>query len=158
MDPLSNNDPLHALLVKARPVEPRTDFTQNVMRAIRQVPQSQGAWARVQEWFGSLSMPRLALAGAAALAVALAFIALQQPVGQTSVVAHETALVPVAAAASQTHLPAVVDEMLLSATETPAVTSAAVPPDFGDMDPMGILLVQEDTSALTNSEIALLLY
>lgn len=156
MDPLSNNDPLHTLLGKARPVEPRTDFTQNVMRAIRQVPQSQGLWVRVQEWFGSLSMPRLALAGAAALAVVLTVIALQQPVEQVPVVVEET--VPVPAAAAQPHLPAVVDEMLLSATETPVVTSAAVPPDFGDMDPMGILLVQEDTSALTNSEIALLLY
>lgn len=160
MDPLSNQDPLHTLLAKARPVEPRTDFTQNVMRAIRQVPQAQGFWARVQEWIGhgGLSMPRLALTAAAALAVVLGVIALQKPAAETPVVAVETA----PAAVTPPHIPAVVDEMLFTATENPDPASVpdviSAAPDYTDMDPMGILLVQEDTSALTNSELALLLY
>lgn len=150
MEPLSHNDPLHTLLGKARPVEPRPNFTQNVMRAIRQTPQSLGVWTRVQEWLGSLAMPRLALACAAAIVVVLALIALQKPASETPVVVQQKTQ-----PATPPHLPAVVDEMLFSATESVPETPAA---DYLERDPMGLLLVHEDTSALTDSEIALLLY
>src|SRR6187397_1085298 len=95
MDPLSTNDPLHTLLGKARPVEPRPNFTQNVLRAIRQVPQSLTLRERIEAWLAGLSMPRVAFAGAvAALVVAFfAVMALQKsPSPAPVVVEHQPVL------------------------------------------------------------------
>jgi hypothetical protein len=140
-------------------VEPRANFTQNVMRAIRQAPQSVGFWERVREWIGGLGMPRLAMAGAAALvAVILGIVALQKPVTETTttvVQQNPTPAVPVSLA--QPAIYHVSAAMILAATaETAPAPAPAV--DVDDMDPMGLLLVQEDSSALTDSELALLVY
>jgi hypothetical protein len=162
MEPLSPNDPLHTLLGKVRPVEPRPDFTQNVMRAIRQVPQSVGFWERVQAWLGEWTMPRMALAGAAvALIVGGLVIFATQNDGQSPVVAQQVQA-PVVQAQQQQQVPVqspiyhVSAAMILAATAevTPAAASAA---EMEDVSPMG-LLVQEDSSALTDSELALLVY
>ena len=145
MEPLSPNDPLHTLLGKAKAVEPRPNFTQNVMRAILQMPQTEGLWQRVQEWLGGLTMPRLAVAAAALVIVALSVMALWKPAAETpaSPVVVQQNTEPVI-------VPAVVDEMLYSMT-TEEPMDSAVAHEF-------VLLAQEDTSALTDSEIALLLY
>ena len=161
MEPLSPNDPLHTLLGKARPVEPRPNFTQNVIRAIRQMPQSLGLWERVQAWFGGLTMPRMALAGVAAALIVggLVVVATQQHDPQSPVVAQQIQT-PVMQAQQQLAQPPIYHvsaAMILAATAEVAPTAgSAAQPD--DMDPMGLLLVQEDSSALTDSELALLVY
>ena len=164
MEPLSPNDPLHTLLGRARPVDPRPDFTQNVMRAIRQAPQSVGLWERVQEWLGEWTMPRMALAGAAAALIVggLVIFATQQHDGQSPVVAQQVQA-PVVQAQQQQSLPVqspiyhVSAAMILAATAEVAPTVAASAAEPEDVSPMG-LLVQEDSSALTDSELALLVY
>lgn len=152
MEPLSPNDPLLALLRKAKPVEPRPDFTQNVMRAMRQTPQKVGFWERVQNWFPHAFSPRMAFAFAVVAVIGMVLSEWLQPA--------QEALVMVQNQPEVSHLPAVVDEMLFSVTEQAATleNSVAQGQDYSDMDPMGLLLVQEDTSALTDSEIALLVY
>jgi hypothetical protein len=156
MEPLSPNDPLFNLLGKARPVEPRPNFTQNVMRAIRQAPQSLGLGERVSAWFRELTMPRLALAGAAVIAFGMvAVAALQKPVNEAPAVAQQTPAPVMQPAAAQPAIYHVSATMILAAT---AEAAPAPPPPVDDMDPMGLLLVRQDTSALTDSELALLVY
>jgi hypothetical protein len=153
MEPLSNHDPIHKLLGKARAVEPRPNFTQNVLRAIRQTPQTVSLWERVSAWLGGFGMPRVALAGAmAAVAVGLIVMAMQKPEPQTSVVAEKK---PTAAPSSVAPpaLHEVSAAMILAAT---APLPEAKEPEL--VDPMGVLLVEQDTSALTNSDLALLAY
>lgn len=171
MDPLSPNDPLHKLLGKAKPVDPRPNFTQNVLRAIRQVPQKEGVWERVQALWSGMSTPRLALGGAVAALVAgtLMVAALQQPAPQAPVVAVvaeqdpapvvQSQPAPQAQPAAQPPVYNVSTAMIFAATAgvTPASQPAPVA-EVDDMDPMEVLLVQQDTSALTDSELALLVY
>jgi succinate dehydrogenase hydrophobic anchor subunit len=162
MEPLSPNDPLHTLLGRARPVEPRPDFTQNVMRAVRQVPQSLGYWERVQAWFGGWTMQRMALAGAAVAVIVggLVIFATQQHEAQFSAVVQQVQTPAMQAQSQQVPVQSpiyhVSAAMILAATAevTPSPVAAA---GSEDVSPMG-LLVQEDSSALTDSELALLVY
>lgn len=160
MEPLSPNDPLFNLLGKAKAVEPRANFTQNVMRAVRQVPQSLGVWERVSEWFGSLTMPRFALAGAAVLVAGVLTVgALQKPGAEVPAAARSSPAPVVAAAPVQPAIYHVSATLILAATAEPTPAPATTPATVADdMDPMRLLLVQEDTSALTDSELALLVY
>ena len=148
MEPFSPNDPLLRLLRRGREVEPRPNFTPVVLRAVRQLPQQQTLAGRVAAWFSGPFLPRLAVAGAAAvLVLGAAFLANRPPVNQVQPLASAPRTEPAPIPA------AVVDEMLLSATAGPAATASG-----NGMDPLGVLLVHEDTSALTDSELALLLY
>jgi anti-sigma-K factor RskA len=157
MEPLSPNDPIYQLLGKSKPVEPRPNFTQNVLRAVRQAPQTVSAWERVQEWLGGWSMPRLAVAGAmAAVAIGLAVMAMQKPATQTPVVAQKSNSTS-PPAVQPTLLHEVSAAMILAAT-APEVTVTESSPASENLDPMGVLLVEQDTSALTNSDLALLAY
>ncbi len=157
MEPLSPNDPLFNLLGKARPVEPRSNFTQNVVRAIRQEPQSLGWRERVSDWFGGLAMPRFALAGVAVIVAGMvAVAALNRPATEAPpVVALQSAAPVVQPAVAQPAIYQVSATMILAAT---AEAAPAPAPAVDDMDPMGLLLVRQDTSALTDSELALLVY
>ena len=151
MEPLSPNDPVLRLLRSGKDVEPRPNFTQNVLRAVRLLPQEAGMRERLAEWFSGPLLPRLAAFGAAAVLVLGTAFFLNFPQQDPSG--------PVAATLRREAPPLsapVVDEMLLSATEEPVVTMIAGERD--DMDPLGVLLVHEDTSALTVAELALLLY
>ncbi len=162
MEPLSPNDPLHTLLGKAKAVEPRPNFTQNVMREIRQTPQTVGLWERVQVWLQGLTGPRLALAGvAAAVVLSAVVVALQKPASQDAVVAQKVRQPVVRQAMVAPALHEISASMILAATAEPApvVKVESVPvTEVDDMDPMELLLVQDDTSALTDSELALLVY
>lgn len=156
MEPLSPRDPLYTLLGRVRPVEPRPHFTQDVMRAVRQTPQRQTLWERMGKFFELFTSHPVACATAGAAVVALlGIISWPESVTPSTVTAANPAV-------SQAHLPAVVDEMLFSVTENTetsgAETAGNLSSHYSEMDPMGLLLVQEDTSALTDSEIALLVY
>lgn len=145
MEPLSPNDPLWKLLGQSRPVEPRSNFTANVMREVRNTPQETGWWARVSEefslWLASLRRP--ALIGAAAFAVvALLAIVLDKPMPTSTDVAVSTPALTIQSLADE--------EMALIANDS------SLP--FENLDHMEALVAMDDTSSLTDSEIAFLLY
>lgn len=141
MEPLSPQDPLSKLLGKAKVVEPRPNFTQNVMRSVRQLPQSQSAWERLTEWFDArFSMrPMLTAACAALLVAAMSGYWLHQKDGT---------------APSNTF--AIVENPV-----TPSSIGAAendVTTALDQMEQFSILLAQQDTRSMSDSDLALLLY
>lgn len=145
MEPLSPNDPLWKLLGKARPVESRSNFLPNVLREVRNTPQQTSWWSRVSEnfsaWLAGLQRPAL-MAMAAFVIVALLVTLLDRPVPETSPdvsVANMTALQPLAD-----------EEMALIADDLSLPTAG--------LDHMEALVAMEDTSSLTDNEIAFLLY
>ena len=142
MEPLDPNDSLWKLLGKARPVEPRSNFTANVLRAARQTPQTRGWWAKVSEWLqdSPSALPRMAIGVVAAVAFA-AVVAVQFRTTESSLdlAQHVSNAAPVAAT---------VAEPPLLAVET----------QLESVDQVSMLLALEDTSSLTDSEINFLLY
>lgn len=162
MEPLSPNDPVFKLLGKTKSVEPRPNFTQNVLRAVRQTPQRETWWERCQSWLANGLGARSTWAGSglavtAALAIWLGVRAPEVETPHTSPAAvathtHSTATkgtTPELASAAPT-----VEEETFTAVEE----STSVASQLASMDQMSLLLAQQDTSALTDNEIALLLY
>lgn len=150
MEPLSPNDPLWKLLGQSRPVEPRSNFLQNVMREARQTPQERGWLARVRGWWQDSTQGApagLAWAGVAALAVAAALV-LYNPAPETSSPAMASTNGPAPAAAQA--------DLVLGDAEFPLVPEFET--QWKEMEQMGALLAVQDTSALTDTEIHLLLY
>jgi hypothetical protein len=145
MDSFNPNDPVWKLLGKARPVEPRTDFVQNVVRAARNTPQERGWWpatlASVGSWLAGLQRPAL-VAVAAAVLVTLTTLWFEQP-------AVEQPVVAVAPGVSTAQ--AVADEDL-------ALIASDMNIPLDGINHMDALVAMDDTSALTDTEIAFLLY
>ena len=142
MEPLTPNDPIWKLLGKARPVEPRGNFTQNVMRAVRGMPQDHGVMPVIRAWLAETfgTWQRQALAGAAVAALVLV-VGL---VGQTTTT-------PKGVLPSVAKAPTQIDaDMALIAED------AELP--LQGLDRIDALVAMEDTSALTDKEIAFLLY
>lgn len=137
MEPLEPNDPLWNLLGRSRPVEPRGNFAQNVVRAARQTPQDRGLWARLKTFFENslLLSPRFAVVSACALAICLGVFLLPS----------EKSTVTSSLVATQ---PAPVEGLPLVMPEAP----------FESMDEVSALLALEDTSSLSDSQIHFLLY
>ena len=151
MEPFDPKDPLWNLLGKSRPVEPRPNFTQNVLRAARQTSQDHGWRARVSGWFADhpSAFPRLAAGAAAAVVLTLgvmSWLPVSGPpgglVGNTSPSA-KTVEAPAQQASA------------VAAAEIPLV---AVETQLENIDQVSALLALEDTSSLTDSEIGFLLY
>lgn len=146
MEPFSPNDPLWKLLGKARPVEPRSNFLPNVLREARNTPQQNSWWSRVNEnvsvWLASLQRPAL-MGMAAFVIVALVVTLLERPVAETS-----DTVTPVAKATVMQ--PLADEEMALIADDLSLPTAG--------LDHMEALVAMEDTSSLTDNEIAFLLY
>ncbi len=140
MEPLTPNDPLWNLLGKTKPVEPRPNFVQNVVRAARQTPQEHGWLASLKSWWRERELGQASLAWAAAAVIALAGISLtfapqadvqmaaQPPATQDAVLSEADFLVP--------------------EFET----------EWKNLETMGDLLAVQDTSQLTDREIHMLLY
>lgn len=150
MDPLSENDPVYKLLGKARSVEPRPNFTQNVLRAIRQQPQSRTAWERFKDKLAGLTFPRPAYTAGAFASIAIAAfltITLLPKTEQNNVYTNVTPSISTSEVAT-TSIP----EVETSTLEN-GVTS-----ELDNIDQLSVLLAQQDTSSLTDNEIALLLY
>jgi CheY-like chemotaxis protein len=145
MDSFNPNDPVWKLLGKARPVEPRTDFVQNVVRAARNTPQERSWWpvvlASVGSWLAGLQRPAL-VAVAAAVLVTLTTLWFEQP-------AVEQPVVAVAPGVSTAQ--AVADEDL-------ALIASDMNIPLDGINHMDALVAMDDTSALTDTEIAFLLY
>ena len=145
MDPFTPNDPVWKLLGRARPVEPRTDFAQNVMRAARNTPQQRGWWPHLQAsvgaWLAGLQRP--ALIAAAALVVAtMAAVWFEQPAENVAVVVQVPA---------QNTIQTVADDDL-------ALIADDLDIPLEGLNHMDALVAMDDTSSLTDTEIAFLLY
>ncbi len=148
MEPLSPQDPLHQLLGKARQVEPRANFTQNVMRAARQVPQQQSVWARFADWFFETPIRLSYTAGSlATLGLVALSLLMWSAIGT---VPNQT--VQVKPTASQTK------QALAQAYREDMGTEPDFAADLDSMNPLTELLAQQETIPLSDSDIGLLLY
>ena len=151
MEPLDPQDPLWNLLGKGRAVEPRPNFTQNVLRAARQTPQARGWWARVNGWFEDhpSAFPGVAVSAVAAVLLGMGAFFLSAPSRTMSVVVKNDATPAVRTMEAPAQVSAV------AAAETPLI---AVETQLENIDQVSALLALEDTSSLTDSEIGFLLY
>ncbi len=142
MEPLDPNDPLWNLLGRSRRIEARPNFSQNVLRRARQIPQEHGWLARLRGWWSESEARSAGLAWAAAAAIALAAGAvLLLPVGSGTQVAQEA--------------PVEVPALLLEA-DFPLVDGYET--QWQNLEQMGDLLAVQDSALLTDREIHLLLY
>jgi len=140
MEPLTPNDPLWNLLGKTKPVEPRPNFVQNVVRAARQPPQEHGWLASLKAWWQESELGHAPLAWAAAAVIALAGISLTlAPQADVQMAAQ----------------PAATQDAVLSEADflVPEFET-----EWKNLETMGDLLAVQDTSQLTDREIHMLLY
>ena len=145
MEPLSPQDPVSKLLGKARRVEPRPNFTQNVMRAVRQLPQGLTWRERLEEWLGG-PLARPALAGVCMALLLVGFFSVRMLHTDSTPASHST--LAQAAGSSGSLLPA--DEF------SPADNDVSTA--LSNMDQLSVLLAQQDTRAMTDTEVAFLIY
>ena len=136
MEPFSPQDPLAKLLGKARSVTPRPNFTQNVMRSVRQLPQSQSGWERLSEWFDSRFPLRPVLAAACAVMLAATMVGFWL---------HQPATISIALAENS------------GTTQNSVSVENDVATDLDQMEQLSTLLAQQDTSAMSDSDLAILL-
>ncbi len=143
MEPFGPEDPLTKLLGKARPVEPRPNFTQNVLRAARQTPQKESGWDRVKDFFSRNWLTQPALTGACAvLAAALfGFWALKPSLNNGG---GDSGSLVVSTGNSTT------------GSDTNAEPDVVT--ELDKMDQFNQLLAQQDTKSLSDSDVAALLY
>jgi|GEM_PF-2045727 len=146
MEPFSKDDPLYDLLGKSRKAEPRTNFTQDVMRSIRHTPQRRSWWEKIHDFFGELSMPRAACAAVVMAGFVMAALWISREQGTTTVVFVEP--------------PASGQSLLFQAenSEPESPQDTSVLSELNSMDEFSDLLASQDTSSLTDGEIAMLLY
>lgn len=143
MEPLSPNDPLWKVLGQAKSVKPRPNFTQNMVRLARQIPQERGLWARVRGWLQENDAARIGLTWTSvAAAVAISALVVYQPSAESGSV---PTLASVAAVEPVSHE---ADYPMIPEFET----------EWQNLEQVGDLLAVHDTSLLTDSEINLLLY
>ena len=124
----------------ARPVVPRPNFTQNVLRAVRQETQMTGWQVRVGQWLAAWRRP---LAGAVATTLLLV----------TTLVLHQSRVTPAPeVAVNRSSTSAVID------AEMAAIADEDVSAPLASLDHMDALVAMEDTSSLTDTELQFLLY
>ena len=148
MEPFSPQDPLHKLLGQAKNVEPRPNFTQNVLRTVRQLPQRESAWERVSAWFGGFGLPRVALAGGLALLVTTAIVLVNQPrhAEVTGSLVVQTKSTPTKQSA------------LTKAVAQDHAEEIDFAQELDSMNQLTMVLAQQDTTTLSDADLALLLY
>ena len=146
MNPLEPNDPLWKLLGKSRDVEVRSNFAQNAARAARNTPQERSWWSRLRSWWedSTAPMPMRGLIATAAIVTLAGWVSVS--LLRDEVAAPQVALTAVPAATSTA--PHVVEIPLVPEVET----------QLESLDYLDALLALEDTSSLTDKEIAYLLY
>ncbi|MDB6072521.1 MAG: hypothetical protein JWO89_161 [Verrucomicrobiaceae bacterium] len=138
MEPFTPEDPLWKLMGKARPVLPRANFTQNVLRAARQEAQARGWQARVSEWLAAWRRPLTAGIAATAVLMAVGLVQLQPSGDDGALVSSAAPMVPDA------EMAALADEDMSAPLDS--------------LDHMDALVAMEDTSKLTDTELQFLLY
>ena len=146
MDPLTPNDPLWKLLGEARQVEVRGNFTANVLRAARNTPQDKGRLAGLMAIIRGESSVTWLRPAAMAMAIVLFVAGGLVWLPQQSVQPQATV-----ASAVTPSTPTLSDEdMALIANDVDLALEG--------MNHLDTLVAMEDTSALTDTEIAFLLY
>ncbi len=143
MEPFTPEDPLWKLMGKARPAVPRPNFTQNVLRAVRQEPQGTGFYARLMEWCAAWPLRLRLGAGMAALALAAV---------TGMVMLHHAGPAPAVDVAMNTA------PLALADADMAAIADDDVSVPLDSLDHMDALVAMEDTSALTDTELQFLLY
>lgn len=146
MNPLEPNDSLWKLLGKTRKVEVRGSFVQDVVRAARNEPQLRGAWQRLRAWLSETEPSVWLRPALVAAAVVMTGVVLWNRPGTAGNMAA-----PVAAQQTPLAVPADDADMLRLAESLPTLPLETV-------NQMDALLALDDTSALTDTEIAFLLY
>lgn len=145
MEPFGPNDPLTKLLGQARPVEPRPSFVRDLVREARQTPQERGWMGRLKGWLagGESSVTPLAWAAAAVAMTALVVFNLPESArpGMEVVKAQP---------------PAVLDAP--RSAEPEASPLPEVEAQWTTLERVDALVAVQDTSELTDREIAFLLY
>lgn len=154
MNPLEPNDPLWKLLGQSRDVETRSNFAQNVARLARNTPQQRSWWSRVRAWWVESESP-LPMRGlmAAAAVVTLAGWAAVSFLNEGASVSNAHSVVAPSPALTT---PAPASPPVAQGVEVPLV--AEVETQLESLDYLDALLALEDTSSLTDKEIAYLLY
>jgi hypothetical protein len=149
MNPLEPQDPLWKLLGQGRKVDARPNFTQNVLREARNTPQQRGWWNALKVWWmdSAALLPAGRLIALSALVVA-AGLAWLPRVQVTPAAGGEPMLV-----AGQVEVLSVEPEVPVQAPLVPEVET-----QLESLDYLDELLALEDTSGLTDREIAYLLY
>lgn len=154
MEPFSKDDPLHKLLGKSRAAEPRPNFTQNVLRAVRQEPQKVGFWERCRAWLEEEGGFKTLCQGtvAAAAVLTLSLVVWKQTATPTGSPAD---MVATSTPADSRPTPEAVAVEAAPATQMPVELVAS---ELESLEHLSVMLAQQDTSAMTDSEIASLLY
>jgi hypothetical protein len=141
MEPLSPQDPVAKLLAQARAIEARSNFAQNVVRAARQTPQDRGLLASLRALWEDVTFSspagKWAFASVSVAVMVLALVIFQTQPASLGQVAGQSA-------------PESVPDM-------PLLHAAAETPWEATFDTQALLVV-DDTSQLTDSEIGFLLY
>lgn len=150
MDPLTPNDPLWKVLGQTKPVEPRPNFTQNMVRLARQTPQERGWMARLKGWWQERETAGLVWAATAAVVLGAAFWVYPSAETSPSVVAVAT---PVPAEAGAT---APATDLAEADMDFPLIPEFET--EWKNLEQVGDLLAVHDTALLTDSEINILLY
>jgi hypothetical protein len=140
------DDPLWKLLGASREPKVRPNFVQNVVREARNAEQERGWWAVVKAWWfeSGTMMPVGRLIAVAAVVVLLGVVGVGVFDGGESVPSG----VAVQLAETDTQVVAVVEVPLVPEVET----------QMKSLDSLDELLAVEDTSGLTDRQIAFLLY
>ena len=149
MEPLEPQDPLWKLLGQGRKVDARPNFTQNVLREVRNTPQQRGWWTVLKAWWmdSAALLPAGRLIALATVVVVASMVWLPQVK-----VNPDTGSDPVVVAGPV--------EVLSVETQVPvhAPLVPEVETQLESLDYLDELLALEDTSGLTDREIAYLLY
>jgi hypothetical protein len=154
MEPFSKDDPLHKLLGKSRAVEPRPNFTQNVLRAVRQEPQKVGFWERCRAWLEEEGGFKTLCQGtvAAAAVLTLSLVVWKQAAPATGNPADVVMSTPPAGS------PPAPEGVAVETTGVTEMPVEVVASELENLEHLSVMLAQQDTSAMTDSEIVSLLY
>lgn len=147
MEPFSHEDPIYKILGKAKMVKLRPNFTQNVLRAIRQEPLAESTWSKVKDWF---TIRPLYIGATAAVLLTGLVLSIWH-------IDTKTEVIPAFAHVETPSTTSTIVPPLFTEKGT-TITDNAVASELGNMDRLSTLLAQEDTSAFSDGEIALLLY
>ncbi len=168
-DPLPPEDAVWKLLGQSRKVDVRPNFVADVIREARQTPQDRGFWAKIRGWVADAfevpgTVGRVAwMAAALTIAGVVTGVMLREAgpgsVAAPSVVAKtSTPVVKTGTVAADPleHLLGTDWMLLTDSTQTPAASAPVTASTATKVDKLEALLAIENTSTLSDGELALL--
>lgn len=162
MEPFSPQDPISKLLDRSGPIEPRGNFTQNVLREARQTPQDRGWLAAFRAWMteSPSAVPAFRMTAAAAIVTICAIAWWNNPgaAGLPLPSAPTVAEAPTAPVVTPEPAPTQVATVEESAVLDEVPLLPEVEMQWQNLDHLDALLAVEDTSVLSDRQIAFFLY